>query len=255
MPAWSRCAAAPIVLLLAAGLACAGCERTLRTVELVADRHPDVLYAVATEAPRVALTLDDGPDPGATPAILEVLARYDARATFFLLGERVEGHEDLVRAIVGAGHELGNHGMRDVPAVDLAPRVFERELLEAHERLAPFQVPRWYRPGSGWYDETMLEILARHGYRAALGSSYPLDAQIPVSFFASWWLRVDAEPGEVMVLHDGPVRGRRTVATLEALLPALARQELEVVTLSELVGRARPPAPEAGRGALAPDAL
>ena len=182
-------------LLAASGLASAACRHPLRTVDLVWNRQPGVVYAVATDAPRVALTLDDGPDAAGTPAILDTLARHGARATFFLLGERVAGREALVRRIVAAGNEIGNHGMREEPAIDLPPEAFERELLEAQQRLAPFGASCWFRPGSGWYDETMLEVLARHGYRLALGSIYPLDAQLPFRGLASWWLRVRCGAG------------------------------------------------------------
>lgn len=230
-------------LLAAVGLASGACRHPLRTVALVWRPQPGVVYAVATDAPRVALTLDDGPDAAGTPAILDTLARHGARATFFLLGERVAGQEALVRKIVAGGNEIGNHGMREEPAIDLPPEAFERGLLEAQQRLAPFGASCWFRPGSGWYDESMLEVVARHGYRLALGSSYPLDAQLPFPGLASWWLRLDAEPGEVIVLHDGAERGPRTAAVLETLLPALSRKGLAVVTLSELVATSRDAAP------------
>jgi peptidoglycan/xylan/chitin deacetylase (PgdA/CDA1 family) len=226
-------------LLAAGGLASGACRHPLRTMDLVWDRRPGVVYAVATDAAQVALTVDDGPDAAGTAAILDTLARHGARATFFLLGERVAGQEALVRRIVAAGNEIGNHGMREEPAIDLPPDAFEREVIEARQRLAPFGASCWFRPGSAWYDEAMLEVLARHGYRLALGSSYPLDAQLPFPRLASWWLRVDAEPGEVIVLHDGAERGPRTAEVLERLLPALARKRLAVVTLSELVATSR----------------
>ena len=231
---------------MAIAIASNACRHPLRTLDLLWNPRPGVVYAVATDAPRVALTIDDGPDAAGTPAILDTLARHGVHATFFLLGERVAGREALVRRIVAAGHEIGNHGMREEPAIDLPPEAFERGLLEAQQRLAPFGASCWFRPGSGWYDEAMLEVLARHGYRLALGSSYPLDAQLPVPKLASWWLRIDAEPGEVIVLHDGAERGPRTAAVLEALLPALSRKGLAVVTLSQLVATSRDAPSRAG---------
>jgi peptidoglycan/xylan/chitin deacetylase (PgdA/CDA1 family) len=125
-------------LLAASALASAACRRPLRTVDLVWDRQPGVIYRVATDAPQVALTVDDGPDAAGTAAIIDTLARHGARATFFLLGERVAGQEALVRRIVAAGNEIGNHGMREKPAIDLPPEAFEREVIEAQQRLAPF---------------------------------------------------------------------------------------------------------------------
>jgi peptidoglycan/xylan/chitin deacetylase (PgdA/CDA1 family) len=227
---------APLALALAAIATAAACTRTLRTADLLIGRHPGVVYGVATDAPLVALTLDDGPDPIGTPALLEVLARHGATATFFVLGERLTGNEAVVQRIVDGGHELGNHGLRDEPAIDLPPEVFERELEETHRRLLPFQPRlRWYRPGSGWYDDWMIETLARHDYTLALGSIYPLDAQQRAVSFSTWWVRVDAEPGEVVVLHDGPERGVRSAEILDRLLPELSARGLRAVTLSELV--------------------
>jgi peptidoglycan/xylan/chitin deacetylase (PgdA/CDA1 family) len=232
-----------------------------RTADLVVDRHPDVVYSVPTEAPLVALTLDDGPDPFGTPALLDVLARHGATATFFLLGERVVGHEAWVDQIIRAGHELGNHGMRDEPALDLPPRVFVSDLLEAHHLLTAFQLElRWYRPGSAWYDDAMVAAVERHGYTLALGSIYPFDAQLRGTSFASWWLRTDAEPGDVIVLHDGPERGLRAAQILDIVLPDLAARGLRGVTLSELVAAEQPaatarslPVPARSRRSRSPD--
>jgi peptidoglycan/xylan/chitin deacetylase (PgdA/CDA1 family) len=230
-----------VATLAAFAVSGAGCLRAFRTADLVVGRHRDVVYSVPTGAPLVALTFDDGPDPVGTPALLAALARHDARATFFLLGERVPGQEQLVRGIVDAGHELGNHGLRDFPAIDLEPTVFVRELAETHDRLAPFQPElRWYRPGSAWYDDALVERARRAGYTVALGSIYPFDAQVDATSLASWWLRTDAGPGDVIVLHDGPERGPRTAEILDVALPDLAAKGLRGVTLSELVAARRP---------------
>lgn len=228
-------------LALGAVLATVGCTRVWRTADLVIDRHPDVVYAVPTDAPLLALTLDDGPDPLGTPALLDVLARHGATATFFVLGERAVAHPQLVEQIVAAGHELGNHGMHDVPALDLAPAAFTRDVRNAHDRLLAFQSDlRWYRPGSAWYDDAMVESVQRLGYTLALGSIYPFDAQLNGTSFAAWWLRVEANPGDVIVLHDGPDRGLRAAKILGVVLPDLAAKGLRAATLSELVATRTP---------------
>lgn len=217
--------------------AAAGCH-VGDTVELLVERDARILYRVETDEPLVALTLDDGPDARTTPRLLEVLAAHDARATFFLIGERVAGCEEIVASIVAAGHEIANHSTRDAPSVDLVPEEFEADLARAHATLAPFGASPWFRPGSGWYDDWMFPILERHGYRMALGNVYPLDALIPWVGFASrvtLWL---ADPGDVIVLHDAGERGERTARTLERVLPELRRRGLRVVTLSELVDAA-----------------
>jgi peptidoglycan/xylan/chitin deacetylase (PgdA/CDA1 family) len=208
--------------------------------DLATDDNPAVLRSVEISEPVVALTIDDGPDPHTTPEILRVLAAHEARATFFLLSERIPGNESLMDAIVAGGHEIANHGTRDVHSIDLEDDAFERDLQGAHAALSVWTEPRWFRPGAGFYDEVMLQTLGRHGYRLALGSSYPFDAQLPWVWLASRWILWDAEPGEVIILHDGGERGARTARTLDRVLGELQRRGYEVVTLSELVGRARP---------------
>lgn len=68
-----------------------------------------LIWSVSTAEPLAALTFDDGPDPELTPRILEVLAEHGVRATFNLMGWNALRHPDLARAVVAAGHELGNH--------------------------------------------------------------------------------------------------------------------------------------------------
>jgi len=74
---------------------------------------PNIVYRVRTHLPLVALSFDDGPHPTFTPQVLEILERQDAKATFFLIGERVLRHPDIVARIKAGGHEVGNHYVRN----------------------------------------------------------------------------------------------------------------------------------------------
>jgi peptidoglycan/xylan/chitin deacetylase (PgdA/CDA1 family) len=203
-------------------------------VERLAERWPDVVFFVDAQRPSVALTIDDGPDSVATPLILDILKRHNAHATFFIITERVPGNERLLRRMVAEGHEVGNHLTRDERSIRLTPDRFEAELLTAHRELSVFSKPRWFRPGGGWFNDGMLSIARRHGYRCALGSVYPFDARIPSARFAAWYVVTNAWRGSIIVLHDGEARGRRTAAALERILPELDRRGLAVVTLSTL---------------------
>ncbi len=197
-------------------------------------RYPGALYSVRTQEPVVALTIDDGPDPATTPQILDILRQHDARATFFLITDRVRGNEAIARRIVAEGHELGNHLTTDQPSIRFALFEFERQLREAHDILSRFAKVRWFRPGSGWYTPAMLAILDDYGYRCALGSVYPYDAWVPSTRFAIRYVLGRVEAGSVIVLHDHRGRGRRTAVSLSVILPELRRRGFRVVTLSEL---------------------
>jgi peptidoglycan/xylan/chitin deacetylase (PgdA/CDA1 family) len=229
---------AAFALLLAAGGAAV--LRPHWVVALLARRSPDVIYCVETDRSIVALTIDDGPDPIATSKILDILRRYDARATFFLLTSRVPGNEEIVRRIVEEGHELANHLIADEPSILLDSAEFEQQLLEADGVLSEFAEVRWFRPGSGWYNDRMLSTLRYHGYRCALGSVYPFDPQVPSAWFATRHVLWNVRPGSIIVLHDCGRRGERAAAALAAILPELDRRGFQVVTLSELVDSQSP---------------
>jgi len=203
-------------------------------IEHTAGAVPGCIVEVQTDQPLVALTIDDGPDAADTPAILEVLASHQARATFFLITENIAGNEDLVRRLVREGHEIGNHLTRSESHVNLPLNEFESKLIEADEVLSQFADPVWIRTGGGRFDQKMVEIWQAHGYRCALGSVYPFDAWIPWTGYISWFVRSNAHPGSIIILHDGKKRGARTAGALDSILPELAEKGLRVVTLSEL---------------------
>jgi peptidoglycan-N-acetylglucosamine deacetylase len=195
---------------------------------------PGVTYFAKTDRQLVALTIDDGPDPVTTTKILEVLQRYGAHATFFLISNRAKGNEALIEKMVSDGHELGNHLTEDKPSIRLSPQAFESELLEADNILSKFGQLRWLRPASGWHNARMVKTAQTHHYQVALGSIFPFDTHITSTWFASNHILLNAVAGAIVVLHDGGSRGERTVSTLEKVLPELSSRGYQIVTLSEL---------------------
>ena len=208
-------------------------------VPYLARRSPGCLYAVETTVPVVALTIDDGPDSSTTPALLRVLMQHGARATFFLISRNVAQNHSMVAAMVQQGHEIGNHLTRDEPSIRLSATAFDSALATAGRALSAFGPVRWTRPGGGRYNRRMVWAMQRQGYRCALGSVYPYDAELPSTWLSSAFILAHVRPGAIIVLHDGGARGRRTHATLDRVLPELRERGFRVVTLSELA--ARPP--------------
>jgi len=220
------------ILLIAAGVVVFQPRWLLAAL---AKLSPEVVYFVETEKQAVALTIDDGPDAVTTPKILDLLREHGAKATFFLITDRVPGNEEIVLRTVKEGHELANHSTADERSIFLKSPEFERRFLQAHEVLSKFSHVCWFRPGSGWYSKEMLSIIHKHGYRCALGSVYPFDPQIPSSWFIKRHVLRGVKPGSIIVLHDHGSRGERTIAVLREILPELRRRGFRVVTLSELV--------------------
>ncbi len=157
------------------------------------------------DGPRAALTFDDGPDPDATPLVLDVLADLGLRATFFMTGEQVERHPVIAARVADEGHEVAAHGyahLREPPAGDL-----ERGL-EAVER-ATGRRPTRYRPPYGRAADTGLELV--------LWSAWGLDWEtIGPDRIAELVLR-DLEPGAIVLLHDSARYAPRESAEPTAL--------------------------------------
>eukprot|EP01124_Arcella_intermedia_P019141 TRINITY_DN26278_c0_g1_i1.p1 TRINITY_DN26278_c0_g1~~TRINITY_DN26278_c0_g1_i1.p1 ORF type:complete len:238 (-),score=16.96 TRINITY_DN26278_c0_g1_i1:36-749(-) len=183
----------------------------------------------------ISLTIDDAPTVD-TRRIAELLRKYEAKATFFVIGsfvERCDPQRELLEELVREGHELGNHGYEDVAAVRLdAPTL--REHIQKTEALLSFpgsSRTRWFRPGSGFYHEGMVDSVQGMGYSVALGSVYPHDPVVRSAWVNSNYLLWKTSPGDILILHDRPW----TIATLEIVLPELKSRGFQIVTLSELM--------------------
>jgi peptidoglycan-N-acetylglucosamine deacetylase len=215
---------------------------------------PGAVFFAETEAPMVALTIDDGPDdietndPKTTHQILEVLAKYDAHATFFLIGERITpSNQFLIAEMLDRGNEVGNHLWKDEPSIKLELSTFESELRQTQKRILDVaqlknksaQV-RWLRPGGGMANREMIKIAQKYHYRVALGSIWPYDTLIPSSQFATTQILSNVRPGAIVILHDRGDNGdwgKQTVQTLERVLPELTHRGFKVVTLSTLLAQ------------------
>jgi peptidoglycan-N-acetylglucosamine deacetylase len=195
---------------------------------------PGVVYFVKTDAPVIALTIDDGPDPQTTQKILDVLAQHQVSATFFLISSRVIGQEQLVAEMVDRGHEIGNHLTQDKPSIKLSPSDFAADLSAADIVLSQFMQPKWLRPAGGWYKASMIKTAHQFGYRVALGNIFPYDTSIASSWFASQHILWNVSPGAIVVLHDSGAWGERTVQILSRILPVLRQRGYQVVSLSKL---------------------
>lgn len=203
---------------------------------LVSRFKPGALFFVDTNEPVIALTIDDGPQLETTEAILQVLERYGVQATFFMLSDEITGNETVLQRLVAAGHELGNHMTVDESSIRLSTEVFEAKFLRADQVLSTYDdTISWFRPGMGWYDSRMLNFIEDKNYQLVLGSLFPYDTHIISIPFVEWFVLNNLDPGDILVLHDGPKnRGERAVILLERLLPKIQERGYRIVTLTEL---------------------
>jgi peptidoglycan/xylan/chitin deacetylase (PgdA/CDA1 family) len=206
------------------------------TAWLLALLLPGALVAVQTRRRQIALTFDDGPHDAVTPALLDVLARHGATATFFVVGDQVSRHPEIVERMVADGHELGVHGMDATPTARRPQEEFERELDACARQLAPWGRPRWFRPASGWIRPEQMAALAERGLRCVLGSVVIVRNPVSAPRIAAWLLALRARRGAVVVLHEGAADRANVAEYVDLLLSRLAARGYASVSLSDLAG-------------------
>ena len=186
----------------------------------------------------VALTFDDGPDPDATPAVLEALRAAEARAVFFLVGEQVEAHPELARQVADEGHVVALHGFRHVEHDELGDDArADMERGAAAVAAATGVDPRLYRPPYGRFSERSYAAARELGLMPVYWSAWGSDWEpIPPERIAETAIR-DLDPGAILLLHDSARYATRpsakpTAEALPAILAAMQDRGLEPVTLT-----------------------
>ncbi|MBL8263136.1 MAG: polysaccharide deacetylase family protein [Xanthomonadaceae bacterium] len=165
------------------------------------------------------LTFDDGPHPEHTPVLLDLLAKHRVRATFYLIGQQVERHAEVVRRIVSEGHGLGNHSWSH-PHFDRLPLAEQRREIEHTERLlARFDglARHDFRPPRGVMPVPMVLDCIRRGRRIAFWSYDSLDySQRAAEALVEVARRHPPRSGDIVLMHDD---GGLSLQMLETLLP------------------------------------
>jgi len=187
----------------------------------------------------VALTFDDGPDPERTPQLLDALDALDVKATFFLLGSKVDAYPALARRIVDAGHEVGNHTYRH-PYLPLhRSRSVVRELMQTDRAIAQSTgvVPRLARPPYGGRSPFNVRAFAKLEKRVVLWDVNSFDWRgAPADEVATRVLE-RVRPGSIVLLHDARDGGETTIEAVKQIVPALRARGLAPVTASQALAR------------------
>ena len=191
-------------------------------VPRLASRHfPDILWRVSTSSRTVFLTFDDGPTRQMTAPLIDLLARYDVPASFFLLGCQARRHPGLVRAIAQAGHTIGNHTYNHPDAWRSPTTTVLRELEHTTGLLEDIarQPVRWMRPPYGRFTRAMRRWCQLRRQRCTMWDLGPGD-YLPHVTSEAIVEHVErmVRPGSIIVLHDNPKAHAVTLPALKTLL-------------------------------------
>jgi peptidoglycan-N-acetylglucosamine deacetylase len=190
----------------------------------------------------MALTFDDGPNPAATPQLLDLLALHEIHATFFFIGSRVRQFPALAARVAAAGHSIGNHTDTHPILTFQSPRRIRIELEACRHAIADAigHDPRWMRPPFGARGLHVTAALHRAGFDAAImWSAWGKDWKEKTPEGVISHLR-EARGGDIVLLHDGDHRipeGKRqhTVDALAILIPQWKSAGIRFVTCDQLV--------------------
>jgi peptidoglycan/xylan/chitin deacetylase (PgdA/CDA1 family) len=179
----------------------------------------------------LALTFDDGPSLRQTPQILAILARLHAVATFFVEGRHVDGREALLRQMIAAGDEIGNHSF------DHPPYPGYRELAETDRRVraATGFEPCLFRPPYGLIDATVAAAARRARLETVLWSIDSKDEHHPGAAAIRATAVGRAQPGSIILMHDGG-HHPQTVRALPGMIRALRARGFRFATVTDLLG-------------------
>ena len=179
----------------------------------------------------VALTFDDGPNPNTTPVALELLKKYNAKATFFMVGRSVAGNEDIIKQVVAEGHQIGNHSWSHPLLTKISLEEAKRQINDTTEALkkASGQDVHIMRPPYGGINPTI---------QAAVDQSFILWDIDTLDWknrnTASIMKEVrKAQPGSIILMHD---IHQTSINALPSVLQYLTEQGFELVTIDELMG-------------------
>jgi peptidoglycan/xylan/chitin deacetylase (PgdA/CDA1 family) len=233
--------ALPVVLtFLVWGGAVAYLVTSTRTQFLV----PTVWHGTP-KSPALALTFDDGPDPEFTPKVLDLLRRHDARATFFVVGQRAEAHPELVLRAASEGHLIGSHTYSHAHTFHFwTARRMASDVQRGIDvvRKITGSAPRWFRPPQGLRVPTLRDALARvkSATSCVTWSVRGIDATSRSSDAIVARVAKGLRRGAIVTLHDGRGFGGTndrtpTLSALEQLLPMIDARGLSCVTLDALL--------------------
>ncbi len=195
---------------------------------------PNIVYRVRTELPLVALSFDDGPHPEFTPQVLEILKQHEAKATFFLIGERALRYPEVVARIRAEGHEIGNHYLRNGATLGHSNEEFMGNLEKTERAIGAGEKLELFRPPGGVAWARQIRLARERGYTCVLGCAYPHDPMHPPVWYIRWLIEKNLAPGTIVILHDGIANAKRSVAALPQILAAGRKKGLRFVSIGEL---------------------
>lgn len=192
----------------------------------------------------VALTFDDGPYPPYTEQVLAILKEYNVPATFFLVGQNVEKHPDLVKRIAEEGHQIGNHTYHHVDLLKIDKKTIAEEIDRTSNVIAAITgtKPHVVRPPHGFRDPVVMEVMAERGLKVVEWSVMSKDWTNPGVEEIVDRTVTKVKNGSIILLHDGDgiasqASRLQSVEATRRIIQTLLAQGYQFVTVDEILAK------------------
>lgn len=206
--------------------------------ESAAAIDPIVTYRNAEDVwPKlVALTFDDGPNPGETDSILAVLRKEKIKATFFMLGKNVKAHPEIARRVARAGHQIASHSYSHQPFTKQTGPQIKRELEKTRQTIANATGvdTSWVRPPYGLVNGRAYMVFDEEQAKVALWNVDSRDYTRPGSQRIINTVFFNRKPGAVVLMHDGGGNRRDTVKALRGIIGEYRDKGYRFVTVEQM---------------------
>lgn len=198
-----------------------------------------VFWEADTKEKLITLTFDDGPDPLYTTQILDLMKKYDAKGTFFVIGKEAERYPEILKRQAKEGHEIANHTYRHTFRDMKNSKVLKAELRKNSNLIKGItgKAPTLFRPIAGYYDEQIIETSLGSGYYVVLWTWHQdtRDWRKPGAKRIAKTVLFNSKPGDIVILHDAGGDRTQTVKAVEYILEGLYKKGYKCVTVSELL--------------------
>ncbi|MDD3363671.1 MAG: polysaccharide deacetylase family protein [Syntrophomonas sp.] len=201
-----------------------------------------VITMVKTSQKAVALTFDDGPDPEKTPAVMDSLKKYNALATFFVVGNRAEKQPQILENMAEQGHEIANHSYSHSYSEFSSnkPEIFKEEIDKTAAIIEKIttQKPVLFRPPGGYLSDNLVNLIKNEQLTIAYWTWQQDSKDWKVgnsgTTIANHIIK-NIQPGQIILLHDGANNGLETAKAVDILLDKLTHEGYQFVTMSQLI--------------------
>ena len=185
-----------------------------RTPHIARFIYPNLTWRIREKKKSIYITFDDGPDPVVTPAVLNLLDKYNAKATFFCVGEKVEQNREVYSSLLSKGHAVGNHSFNHLNGKDTPLEEYTENIHKATELIES----DLFRPPYGKITTKQVKVL-RNSYKIIMWSVLPgdFDSRLSQEMVLNRAIRY-TQKGSIVVFHDNIKFQKKMMHALEGLL-------------------------------------